>query len=500
MTFSGQTKPLILSSELDDAQKKAIQRSVATGEIHRIWPGIFSTLPSSDWPDLLLREKLRLISHLYPNSVVSHRSAFDALKGNSLYLTMPGRRKEIELHGLNITAFPGPGQTAGDQRMGSGNVYFSSQARMFLDNLSRNDAGRNAPREAVEDRLLQICQIQGEEKLLALRAEAELLAPKLDRTKQALELGKIVGAILGTNSSKNLSSMSVAAASSGCDALRLERFDALICELKKTPLASLRDPVETSRSMKHFAFIESYFSNFIEGTEFEIEEAREIILDGKIVESRPKDSHDIIGVFDQITSPGWRLQTLSNSSGCLTQLTERHAAMMAARPETRPGELKLLQNRAGNTSFVHPRLVRGTLVAGAKRLNEVEPGLARALYAMFLVAEVHPFDDGNGRIARLIMNAELSQNKECRIIIPTLYREQYLDCLRVLTREGNPKPFIKAMTYIQEWTSDFDFDDLDETLDSMSKCNAFEKSLIEFRLEKNYKSESIGTQDRPRFS
>jgi len=34
--------------------------------------------------------------------------------------------------------------------------------------------------------------------------------------------------------------------------------------------------------------------------------------------------------------------------------------------------------------------------------------MARALLAMFIVSEVHPFIDGNGRLARLVMNAELS--------------------------------------------------------------------------------------------
>lgn len=60
--------------------------------------------------------------------------------------------------------------------------------------------------------------------------------------------------------------------------------------------------------------------------------------------------------------------------------------------------------------------------------------------AMFLVSEVHPFNDGNSRLARLLMNAELSVVGACRIIIPTLFREEYMDCLRVLSREGNPTP------------------------------------------------------------
>ena len=33
---------------------------------------------------------------------------------------------------------------------------------------------------------------------------------------------------------------------------------------------------------------------------------------------------------------------------------------------------------------------------------------------MFLISEVHPFDDGNGRIARVMMNAELVSAADVR--------------------------------------------------------------------------------------
>lgn len=101
---------------------------------------------------------------------------------------------------------------------------------------------------------------------------------------------------------------------------------------------------------------------------------------------------------------------------------------------------------------------------------------------MFLVSEVHPFNDGNSRLARLLMNAELSVVGACRIIIPTLFREEYMDCLRVLSREGNPTPFAAAMQKILDWSAAFDCEDLDAVIDRMKACNAFERSLVQFRL------------------
>jgi Fic/DOC family len=46
----------------------------------------------------------------------------------------------------------------------------------------------------------------------------------------------------------------------------------------------------------------------------------------------------------------------------------------------------------------------------------------RSVYMMFLVAETHPFADGNGGVARIAMNAELVANSQVRIIIPTVLR------------------------------------------------------------------------------
>ena len=48
---------------------------------------------------------------------------------------------------------------------------------------------------------------------------------------------------------------------------------------------------------------------------------------------------------------------------------------------------------------------------------------------MFVVSEVHPFADGNGRSARVAMNAELVPANLHRMIIPTVLRNDYTSAL-----------------------------------------------------------------------
>ena len=126
-------------------------------------------------------------------------------------------------------------------------------------------------------------------------------------------------------------------------------------------------------------------------------------------------------------------------------LRERHRTIMAGRPETQRGEFKVEENRAGLTVFVAPELVRGTLEEGFALYRSLESSFERAVYMTFLVSEVHPFADGNGRIARVMMNAELVAGGDERIIIPTVFHGDYLAALRALSRTGRPEPLVRVM-------------------------------------------------------
>ena len=70
---------------------------------------------------------------------------------------------------------------------------------------------------------------------------------------------------------------------------------------------------------------------------------------------------------------------------------------------------KTRANRAGTTLFVAPELVHGTLREAHGLLGTLPDGLPKAAYLMFVISEVHPYSDGNGRVARALMNAALER-------------------------------------------------------------------------------------------
>lgn len=202
---------------------------------------------------------------------------------------------------------------------------------------------------------------------------------------------------------------------------RIARFDELASYLGDTP-ATLdvpsRLPAFAGETETSLPFFEAYFSNFIEGTEFSIDEAEAIVESGAIPDERPEDAHDVLGTFEAVHDPVLRVATPATPEELFELLERRHRLVMGGRPDRRPGQFKDKPNQAGSYVFVAPTLVEGTLSEGYKRLVDLPPGFARGAFALFLVSEVHPYDDGNGRVARAAMCAELTAVDQARMVIP----------------------------------------------------------------------------------
>jgi len=204
----------------------------------------------------------------------------------------------------------------------------------------------------------------------------------------------------------------------------------LAAHLNRDPLqVPLADPRADSLLQ---AFIESYFSNYIEGTEFELEEAHDIVIKGQPLKYREDDSRDILGTYAAILQSKAHPEIPQSFEAFASQLRDWNRQVIQSRQSKNPGEFKTQNNRAGATIFVTPELVLGTLEKGYEMIMSAAISENRAALAMFVVAEVHPFADGNGRTARLATNLFLSQSGLTRIIIPTVYREDYISALKAI--------------------------------------------------------------------
>lgn len=470
---------ILVSAGKNARTAQAISRRVRQGQARKLAAKVYTT-NLADPPEAIIRRHLfEIAGALYPKAVVSHRSALEggAAEDGSLFLSYPHSRN-ISLPGHTLRLTPGPGPLPGDRPFISG-LYIASEPRAFLENLSaaraRSGVRKTLSRDAIEVRLDRICQIRGEEALNELRDEARALTQSGRWHAEFKRLDELVGAILGSRATRGLRTDSARARAFGLpyDPDRLDLFNTLFAALRKRELPRRIEPAHAAGWETNRAFFEAYFSNYIEGTKFPVEDAKAIALEGRVNADRPADSHDILGTFRIVSDPAEAKRVPRDYKDFLDLLQQRHATLLSARPEHNPGQFKEEANQAGQTLFVAPELVPGTLLKGFELLQGVTGALARATFMMLLVSEVHPFRDGNGRIARIMMNAELTAEKEVRIIVPTVFRDDYLGALRLFSREGDPDAYIRMLERVQAFSAWLDFSDYDRALAQLERSQAF---------------------------
>lgn len=482
---------LIFSSAEDQANAQRVSRLARAGKLRAIHRGIYTSDLKTPLEQIVRPNWRQIAEYIYPGSVLGYRSAQEGKPDpeGRIFLVQGNRARRTKLPGLTLVTIPGHGPVLDLEPALNdtpyGKLFVSSEARRLLENLytGRDAAIRTMGRAWVESHLNRLCTLRGEHKVNDLRDAARQLAELLGLESQFKTLNSIISALMQTGDARRLSAVDALARATGkpYDPDRLIIFDALFAALRQS-FPHVPDPTSPGLSTTHFAFFEAYFSNYIEGTTFTIEEASEIIFEGKMIDKRPEDSHDVLGTYQAITRQPFRSSPPGNEDDFLEWLKLTNHMVLSSRPDKHPGQWKEKLNQAGSTLFVHPELVKGTLREGFKRVALLEDPLARALMAMFVVTEVHPFEDGNGRTARLVMNAYLTQASACRIIIPTAYREDYLLPLKALSRNADPLPFLRSMTRAQAWAAAFDYSSFQNTWKLMAACNAFADDITQYKL------------------
>ncbi len=458
---------------------KLISKLLEGGKIRKIAPRIYSSNLSEPIDEIISRNLFQILGKLYPGAILSHRSAFEfkPTKAGHIFLTYTYTKK-VTLAGITLRFLEGHERIEGDNTI-SGELYASQKPRAFLENLqlSRNIGtdSKCLTLPEIEDKLEQIIRINGEEEINKLRDSAKAIAKELQMEKEFQRLNKMISALLSTHTSKILSSPLAIARAFGApyDPGRMKLFEELFRELQRQEFKNRPERNLSAKSFRNFAFFESYFSNYIEGTVFKVDEAKQIIETNKPIPARKEDSHDVLGTY-QLVSNRQEMSTTPNTTVELLKILQyRHKILLSSRENKNPGQLKDKNNFAGNTAFVDYNLVKGTLIQSFEFFKGFSHPFSKAAYMMFVLSEVHPFLDGNGRIARVMMNAELVKEGQSKIIIPTVFRDDYMEALRRLTRQGDPHPYIRMLQRAHEFSENIFGEDMDEMQEYLIETNAF---------------------------
>jgi fido (protein-threonine AMPylation protein) len=478
--------PVLGSGEVFLAREvpaSSLSRAEKEGAVRRLARGIYTT-NTTDSPEQVTRRNLwRIIGMLFRGAVIGDRSVCNPGRPSgdgSVYLISPDvseRGRNLELPGLTLRLRHGMGAVTYDAPL-PGEIWLSSTARGLLENArltrSRGDRlSRTLSRAELEEWLESLLDERGETRFLELRDQAREIAPALGLQAELETVDALFGAVLGTRNVRAESPL-LRARQQGLpyDDRRVELFKALHEELSSLAPRSRISPPDAPR-VRYLPFFDAYFSNYIEGTEFTIEEAKEIVFDRIVPPARPADAHDVLGTYALVADIAEMRRLPGSFDEYLELLRNRHWRMMEQRPEVHPGEFKTQANRAGVTMFVDPARVKGTLAQGFALHETLNDPFARAVFQMFLVAEVHPFTDGNGRIARIMTNAELLAAGEERLLIPPAYRSDYIGSLRALSGNGFADRLPRVLDFAQRYTRAIDFSDFDQAVEQLSSTNAF---------------------------
>ena len=459
---------------------ESVSRELKQGRLRKLGSRLYTrNLNLKETPERLVQRNLwPLVASYLPGALIADRTALEnrPASDGSVFL-IADRKRDIILPGAILRPRRGPPPLESDRPF-IGGLRIASTARAFLENLrpsrARSGVARTLSQLEIEARLDELLRRSGEEALQRLRDDARGLSDTLDLRTEFERLDNLIGTLLGTrNAPLHHPSAIARAAGQPYDPARLDLLQLLFAELSAT--APVSRPVRPMDGPA-LPFFEAYFSNFIEGTEFAVDEAEDMVFRGLIPKSRPEDAHDVLGTW-RIVSDDREMSRVPETAGELEKLLRsRHSAVMEGRPEKRPGQFKTDPNRAGLTLFVDPELVQGTLAKGFEIYRALSSPLHRAIFMMFLVSEVHPFADGNGRVARIMMNAELVAAAENRIIIPTVYRNNYLMALKALSQNRLTGALVRVMDFAQRYTAAVDFQDLHAARAILERTNAFADS------------------------
>ena len=485
----------------DTKSSDALRYRYRNGELYRIHPGIYIDSDDKDEINKTLNNNWQKIArHIYKDSIAVFRTAVELRPIDGRIYLMDGnvnQNRKLTVGPLKFIVAPGNVKD-GVQHFHI-DIESSNRTRQLLENLSRartsNGIKKTLGNDWVENELINEVRRSGEQNLNAIRDEAKKLAPIIKLEDEFALLNKMISAVLNTHTAKGVlrTRAGVAyAAGKPIDTERLDRFEKLASYLYKLNLPA--EPYTYDKiAWKNLTFFESYFSNYIEGTEFTLDEAEEIVSSENGTYDRHEDSHDILSLIN-ISGDHLEMNNVPSSHEELIDILKvRQGILLAHRADKMPGEFKEKENRAGNTLFVEPDKVEGTLIKGFDIYKKIPEGIKRAFFIHFLIAEIHPFIDGNGRMARIMMNAELVSNDLFKIIVPTVCRDNYLNGMRQASRYDKFRAITKTLHQLSQFTASVDwvdYNDARQYLEDNKVDNEPDTGMMTFnKLLRNFKGD-----------
>lgn len=228
-----------------------------------------------------------------------------------------------------------------------------------------------------------------------------------------------------------------------------KREEELVKKIKKR--AKLKVMHLTEQDWDRFTELFTYNTNAIEGSTITQDEVLEILSQNKWPHSKPKeDISETYGVAEAIK---YIRKTKEHFS--LDLMLELHRIIFA-NSKSFAGEFRKrgveVGIKDGSGNIVHLGAPSGRINALLKELvkwyrlnkNKLPPiVLAAVIHNQF--EYIHPFEDGNGRVGRLLMSNILIKHKMPPVNIQIENRKEYYETLRIFQKSGDVRPTLELI-------------------------------------------------------
>ena len=226
---------------------------------------------------------------------------------------------------------------------------------------------------------------------------------------------------------------------------------ALLAEIDqlKSQLEALRPlPEHTVRTLHEQQILEwTYHSNAIEGNTLTLKETK-VVLEGIAIDGKSMREHfeainhrEAIAYVETVVSgkealSEWHIKNMHQL--VLKNIGDRNAGRY------RQQNVVIAGASHTPTDFLHLPQAMNELMAWYQNANDLHP-LTRASRLHVDFVGIHPFVDGNGRTARLLMNCELLRCGYLPVILRVEQRLAYYDTLDTAHTTHNYAPFVQLV-------------------------------------------------------
>ena len=251
------------------------------------------------------------------------------------------------------------------------------------------------------------------------------------------------------------------------DARILERIDQKWTQLNRMrPLSS----TAVTRLRDQFAIEFTFNSNGIEGNRLTLRETELVISQGMTIKGRSlrehleaKDHHEATRYLYDVAN--------TKKSGPVSEMLIRSLHRLVVRETEvdsagsyRKGSVRITgSTHVPPEGFEIPRLMREFAAWLRANKRSLHPVVFSAL-AHHRLAQIHPFEDGNGRTARLLMNLLLMKQGYPLVIILKNDRAKYYRALDLADR-GTPSTFVRLIAQAVERSLDLYLKAADSSLE-----------------------------------